>query len=226
MTQDPADHALARRTVLKGAGLGLSAGLMAGVAPTAQAASPIEAAADTPVWSAEYWAHKGDVKLSLWRKRVGAPETGRAAAAGAVPGARLVELLAHILRPHSSRQGRIFVHERHGALRLRRLDHGPRRLRLFRQFRQQFRHRQRRRGPQGRDPGRGEGDRTAQDAFLRHLVGRDSRRRLRAGRARAGRPAGAGRLHLQGHRFAEMDRRREHGSTSCAPAIAASAMPP
>jgi alpha-beta hydrolase superfamily lysophospholipase len=76
MTQDPADHALARRTVLKGAGLGLGAGLMAGVAPTTLAASPVEAAADAPIWSGEYWAHKGDVKLSLWRKRIGAPKSG------------------------------------------------------------------------------------------------------------------------------------------------------
>ncbi len=75
MTQDPADHALARRTVLKGAGLGLGAGLVSGV--TAQAAGPAEAAAaDAPVWSAEYWAHKGEVKLNLWRKRVGAPRAG------------------------------------------------------------------------------------------------------------------------------------------------------
>ena len=81
MTQNPddhpADHTLARRTVLKGAGLGIGAGLMSGVAPTAQAATPAEpAAADAPVWSAEYWANKGDVKLNLWRKRVGAPKPG------------------------------------------------------------------------------------------------------------------------------------------------------
>ncbi len=28
------------------------------------------------VWSAEYWANKGNVKLNLWRKRVGAPRAG------------------------------------------------------------------------------------------------------------------------------------------------------
>jgi alpha-beta hydrolase superfamily lysophospholipase len=80
MTQDRADHALARRTILKGAGLGIGTGLMAGVAPAARAASPGDAAApatpDAPIWSAEYWANKGDVKLNLWRKRVGAPQPG------------------------------------------------------------------------------------------------------------------------------------------------------
>ncbi|MGH9594173.1 MAG: alpha/beta hydrolase, partial [Bryobacteraceae bacterium] len=28
------------------------------------------------IWSGEYWAHKGDVKLNLWRKRLGAPKSG------------------------------------------------------------------------------------------------------------------------------------------------------
>jgi pimeloyl-ACP methyl ester carboxylesterase len=78
MTRGPADHhALARRTVLKSAGLGLGAGLMSGAAPAAWASNPVETpAADAPVWSAEYWAHKGDVKLNLWRKRLGAPKSG------------------------------------------------------------------------------------------------------------------------------------------------------
>ena len=110
-------------------------------------------AEDGPIWSAEYWAKKGDVSLNLWRKRVGAPKPGEPPAAGAVPGARLLELRALVVRPHRAGQGRVFAHERHGAPRLRRLDHGPRRLRLLRQLRQQLRHRQRRRGPQSRDPG-------------------------------------------------------------------------
>lgn len=65
------DYSMARRAVLKSAGLGVGAGLLAGVAPAAA-----EAAA---IWSAEYWAKKGDVKLNLWRKRVGAPKAGEAA---------------------------------------------------------------------------------------------------------------------------------------------------
>ncbi len=59
---------LARRALLKGAGAGLGLGILAGVAPAA--------AAEEPIWSAEYWALKGNVKLNLWRKRVGAPKVG------------------------------------------------------------------------------------------------------------------------------------------------------
>src|SRR5438128_1944168 len=33
-------------------------------------------ARDGAIWSAEYWAKKGDVALNLWRKRVGAPKAG------------------------------------------------------------------------------------------------------------------------------------------------------
>jgi pimeloyl-ACP methyl ester carboxylesterase len=35
---------------------------------------PQAAAAD--IWSGEYWAHKGDVKLAMYRKRIGAPVAG------------------------------------------------------------------------------------------------------------------------------------------------------
>src|SRR6266508_5860210 len=79
MTQhsEPADR-LARRTILKGAGLGIGAGLTSGLA-SAQAQTTGAAtaqAADGPIWSAEYWANKGNVKLNLWRKRAGAPKPG------------------------------------------------------------------------------------------------------------------------------------------------------
>jgi alpha-beta hydrolase superfamily lysophospholipase len=73
MTADT-EHPLARRTILKGAGLGVGAGLMAGLS-----GGSAEAQAEAPVWSAEYWANKGAVKLNLWRKRVGAPRPGEAA---------------------------------------------------------------------------------------------------------------------------------------------------
>ncbi len=59
-----------RRTVLKGAGLGVGAGILSGIVSPASAASAGE------IWSAEYWAKKADVKLNLWRKRVGAPSAG------------------------------------------------------------------------------------------------------------------------------------------------------
>ena len=63
---------LPRRTILKGAGVGIGAGLLAGVAP---AAAEPEAA----IRSAAYWANKGGVRLNLWRKRVDAPKRGEAA---------------------------------------------------------------------------------------------------------------------------------------------------
>ncbi len=64
------DHGFPRRSLLMGAGIGVGAGLLASVAP---------AAAETAqVWSAEYWAQKGSVKLNLWRKRSGAPIVGEA----------------------------------------------------------------------------------------------------------------------------------------------------
>src|ERR1700692_3825302 len=36
-------------------------------------------AANEKIWSKEYWAQKGDVKLYMFRKRVGAPQAGKAA---------------------------------------------------------------------------------------------------------------------------------------------------
>jgi alpha-beta hydrolase superfamily lysophospholipase len=67
------DRSLPRRALLQGAGIGLGAGLLAGVA------TPTAAAPEASIWSAEYWAKKGDVKLNLWRKRAGAPKSGEPA---------------------------------------------------------------------------------------------------------------------------------------------------
>src|SRR5215813_1086771 len=64
------DRVLPRRTVLKTAGLGVGAGLFAGVS------APAQAAADSDIWSAEYWAKKGNVPLYIFRKRLGAPKAG------------------------------------------------------------------------------------------------------------------------------------------------------
>jgi alpha-beta hydrolase superfamily lysophospholipase len=58
---------MVRRTLLKSATLGLSAYALG---MPAHAQSPEE------IWSAEYWANKGSVKLNLWRKRAGAPRPG------------------------------------------------------------------------------------------------------------------------------------------------------
>jgi pimeloyl-ACP methyl ester carboxylesterase len=67
------NHQVARRGLLTGTGLGLTAAVVSGLAPGEFAAAE---AAPGNIWSSEYWAHKGDVKLNLWRKRVGAPKPG------------------------------------------------------------------------------------------------------------------------------------------------------
>ena len=185
---DGSEHDVARRTVLMSAGL-VGAGLVAGVSQAQ--AEGAAAAGEAEIWSREYWAQKGDVKLNLWRKRVGAPKAGEKPLPVLFPGARLVEFDALSLRPARAGQGRILVHERHGALRLRRLDHGPRRLWPFRQLRQQFRHRQRRRGSQGRDPGGDEGDRQQK----MHLYGTSSGA-IRAGAYAQAQPERVDRLVL------------------------------
>src|SRR5260370_25588271 len=82
MTHNPpseTEHALARRTILKAAGIGMGAGVLSGLASAAQAqgvavAAPAAAGAD--VWSTEYWTKKGEINLYIYRKRVGAPVAG------------------------------------------------------------------------------------------------------------------------------------------------------
>ena len=59
--------------------LGVGAGLVSGLASAAQAQTTgagVAPAEEGPIWSAEYWAKKGNVSLNLWRKRVGAPKQG------------------------------------------------------------------------------------------------------------------------------------------------------
>src|SRR6266849_5984764 len=64
------DRPLARRTVIKGAGLGFVVGGLASALPSAAASEGGE------IWSSEYWTKKGDVPLWMYRKRVGAPKAG------------------------------------------------------------------------------------------------------------------------------------------------------
>jgi pimeloyl-ACP methyl ester carboxylesterase len=66
---------LARRAVIKGAGLGVVAGGLAGTLPVQTAA----AAEGGEIWSSEYWTKKGDVPLWMFRKRLGAPKPGEPA---------------------------------------------------------------------------------------------------------------------------------------------------
>src|SRR5689334_10094612 len=63
------DGAVPRRTMLKGAGLSLAAGLLSEIEAVAAESEPAAA----PIWSADYWARKGSVPLYLFRKRMGAP---------------------------------------------------------------------------------------------------------------------------------------------------------
>jgi alpha-beta hydrolase superfamily lysophospholipase len=60
-----------RRTVIQGIGVGAVAQLAAG-----EAQAQGEAMAQGDIWRGEYWANKGDVKLAMYRKRVGAPKAG------------------------------------------------------------------------------------------------------------------------------------------------------
>ena len=68
------DRPLARRAVIKGAGLGLVAGGLADALPT-QSAVATTAEGDE-IWSREYWARKGDIPLWMYRKRLGVPKAG------------------------------------------------------------------------------------------------------------------------------------------------------
>src|SRR5262249_19314370 len=67
------EHSLPRRTLIKGAGLGLLAGALA---ETPAQTAPAE---NSRIWSGEYWAKKGDVPLWMYRKRLGAPKGGEPA---------------------------------------------------------------------------------------------------------------------------------------------------
>src|SRR5580658_6700630 len=70
------EHPVARRTVIKGASFGIGAGLASGItAAQAQAPAATEGTSAN-IWSHEYWAHKGNVRLYLFRKRAGAPVAG------------------------------------------------------------------------------------------------------------------------------------------------------
>jgi pimeloyl-ACP methyl ester carboxylesterase len=78
-TMTNSDHSPARRALIKGAGLGLGAGIVAGLAGPAAAQNPSAALSEGgEIWSSEYWAKKGDVPLWMFRKRLGAPRAGEA----------------------------------------------------------------------------------------------------------------------------------------------------
>ena len=67
------DRSLPRRKLLQVAGIGIGAGLLSGLDTAVQAQT---GAANGEIWHQDYWAKKGDVKLNLWRKRIGTPNPG------------------------------------------------------------------------------------------------------------------------------------------------------
>ena len=66
----------ARRTVIKGIGAGIAAGMTGAMPALPATANPSEGGT---IWSSEYWARKGDVPLWMYRKRLGAPKAGEPA---------------------------------------------------------------------------------------------------------------------------------------------------
>ena len=69
-------HPMDRRTAIKALGVG--------VAASAAAAMPAQAAVAVPteggeIWSSEYWTKKGEIPLWMFRKRIGAPKAGEPA---------------------------------------------------------------------------------------------------------------------------------------------------
>jgi pimeloyl-ACP methyl ester carboxylesterase len=67
---------LARRDLIAAGSLSIGMALAARIEPAnAQVGAPTQVAQDA-IWSHEYWAQKGEVKLNLFRKRMGAPAAG------------------------------------------------------------------------------------------------------------------------------------------------------
>ncbi len=69
------DYPLARRTLITSGSLSIGVGLASAITPLRREAAAAEPA-PVDIWSSEYWAHKDEVKLNLWRKRLGAPRAG------------------------------------------------------------------------------------------------------------------------------------------------------
>ena len=72
------EHRIARRALIAGAGLGIGAKLGSDLASGVEPARAEAATAAAKIWSHDYWAKKGDVKLYLYRKRAGEPAAGAA----------------------------------------------------------------------------------------------------------------------------------------------------
>src|SRR5476651_1501401 len=70
------DRPLARRSLIKGAGLGLGAGIVGALAGATAQNAVAATGEGGEIWSSEYWAKKGDIPLWMYRKRLGAPKAG------------------------------------------------------------------------------------------------------------------------------------------------------
>src|ERR1700686_3684044 len=76
---------LSRRNFILGGAPAIAGGLALSSVATEAFAQPAGSqaekfgAANEKIWSKEYWAQKGEVKLYMFRKRVGAPQAGKAA---------------------------------------------------------------------------------------------------------------------------------------------------
>ena len=95
------DNGVARRTVLMSAGVGIGAGLVSGLSPRRREGAA--GAARGEIWSSGILGQQGRREaqpLAQARRRA---EARREAAADPVPGARLVELDALVLRSHRAR---------------------------------------------------------------------------------------------------------------------------
>src|SRR5580692_5121887 len=81
----PFSNRPSRRNFLLGAAPAMAGGLALSRAARETFAQPTGGQAEKPgaanekIWSKQYWAQKGEVKLYMFRKRVGAPEAGQAA---------------------------------------------------------------------------------------------------------------------------------------------------
>ena len=136
-------------------------------------------------------------------------QSGRASASRALPRARLVDLRAPDVRSHRAGQGRVLADERVRRLRLRRLDDGLRGLRTIDAHRAELGHRGGRQGSESRHRSRHEGDRAAPLPFLRRVVRRIARRRVRDGLSGSRGPSRARGVHLHGRRITDARRPRQ-----------------
>ncbi len=194
---------------------------MSGLAP-ARAEDAVASTAE--IWSAEYWADKGGVKLNLWRKRAGAPKPGEKP----LPILFLVHGSSNSTRssydlempPGKGEYSMMNIFARYGY-DVWTMDHdgygysgssgnnsdiasGVEDLKAAMPV-------------VAKETGR------SKSSFLRHVVGRHSCGGLRAGTAGQRGPAGDQRLHLQGRRRRGDRAAAEEFSTSSAPATGANA---